>query len=358
MVYSATGLTANSSNTYKVVAVINGTINSTTASLTALTRRFASGTIQIIDDFVDNNMLWDGQNGPTLTIPATNPLIDGINASPSCAQVFLATAKANYTGLQNQREAIAVGPNAPYQYLHIKLYRDADVGGISINFNARKDILQAQLSSAILPVSTPSVWTDYVFDLKAMSGTDMTYFSFYISPDRIGTALTFSSNSYIDDVYLSNDLTPSVANLTIPVVLTSAGNGTVSANSSYLSGDNATVVATPSGGYKFLNWTENGLEVSTSASYTFTVSSARTLVANFDLGTSIHQVNVDNFVTVKGRELQFTEISNVVEVYNLMGSLVTAQKPLDAKISLTSSGIFIVKMATEKGIKVQKVIVY
>lgn len=33
--------------------------------------------------------------------------------------------------------------------------------------------------------------------------------------------------------------------------------------------------------YQFVNWTENGVEVSTSASYPFAVTSARTLVANF-----------------------------------------------------------------------------
>jgi hypothetical protein len=42
-----------------------------------------------------------------------------------------------------------------------------------------------------------------------------------------------------------------------------------------------TVNATPNSGYRFVSWTENDSVVSTSASYTFTGSSDRALVANF-----------------------------------------------------------------------------
>ncbi|MCO5947193.1 ice-binding family protein [Mucilaginibacter flavidus] len=43
----------------------------------------------------------------------------------------------------------------------------------------------------------------------------------------------------------------------------------------------ATATATPSAGYAFVNWTENGTIVSTSSSYQFTLSANRALVANF-----------------------------------------------------------------------------
>jgi hypothetical protein len=56
---------------------------------------------------------------------------------------------------------------------------------------------------------------------------------------------------------------------------TSTGGGT------YSSGDGVTVVATANAGFVFVNWTEGGVEVSTSASYGFTAGANRTLVANF-----------------------------------------------------------------------------
>src|SRR6185503_6291866 len=51
------------------------------------------------------------------------------------------------------------------------------------------------------------------------------------------------------------------------------------------SGASVTVSATPAACYTFLNWTEGGVAVSSSASYTFTASGNRTLVANFALTT-------------------------------------------------------------------------
>ena len=42
-----------------------------------------------------------------------------------------------------------------------------------------------------------------------------------------------------------------------------------------------TVTATPNSGYSFINWTENGNEVSSSNNYSFTLTTNRTLVANF-----------------------------------------------------------------------------
>ncbi|MDQ2077817.1 choice-of-anchor tandem repeat GloVer-containing protein [Marinimicrobium sp. ABcell2] len=54
---------------------------------------------------------------------------------------------------------------------------------------------------------------------------------------------------------------------------------------SYLSGASATAMATPASGYTFSHWSEGGNQVSTSASYAFSVTSARTLVAHFNNGT-------------------------------------------------------------------------
>ena len=55
--------------------------------------------------------------------------------------------------------------------------------------------------------------------------------------------------------------------------------GEVSAT--YYEGETCTVTATPNAGYGFVNWTENDVAVSADASYTFTVTAERNLVANF-----------------------------------------------------------------------------
>ena len=61
--------------------------------------------------------------------------------------------------------------------------------------------------------------------------------------------------------------------------------GTVSGSGTYTHGQSCTVTATPNTGYDFVNWTENGNPVSANPTYTITVTSGHSLVANFQLKT-------------------------------------------------------------------------
>ncbi len=63
-----------------------------------------------------------------------------------------------------------------------------------------------------------------------------------------------------------------------------AGAGTTSGEGEYAEGESVTVTATSNTGYIFEKWTENGSQVSTNPSYTFTITSDRNLVANFIVG--------------------------------------------------------------------------
>lgn len=72
--------------------------------------------------------------------------------------------------------------------------------------------------------------------------------------------------------------------------------GSVSGGGRKVVGTSVTVVATPAAGYRFAGWYENNQQVSNNASYTFTASVARNLVARFTefQGVTIQaSVNVD-----------------------------------------------------------------
>ena len=59
--------------------------------------------------------------------------------------------------------------------------------------------------------------------------------------------------------------------------------GTVEGAGTYAEGETCILMATPAEGYVFLNWKENDVIVSTDATYSFTVTGNRNLVANFVL---------------------------------------------------------------------------
>jgi len=68
----------------------------------------------------------------------------------------------------------------------------------------------------------------------------------------------------------------------ITVQASPSSGGTVSGSGSYTSGSAVTATGTPNSCYSFVNWTQNGAVVSTSAGYSFTASASETLVANFN----------------------------------------------------------------------------
>jgi len=68
---------------------------------------------------------------------------------------------------------------------------------------------------------------------------------------------------------------------TITATADPANGGTVSGGGTYTYGQSCTLTATPAAGYTFVNWTKNGQQVSTNATYTFTVTASESYVAHF-----------------------------------------------------------------------------
>ena len=74
---------------------------------------------------------------------------------------------------------------------------------------------------------------------------------------------------------------------TISATASPANGGAVTGGAAYTNGANVTVTATPSNGFFFVNWTENGQPVSTTASFSFAAYADRAVVANFSPGSTI-----------------------------------------------------------------------
>jgi hypothetical protein len=144
------------------------------------------------------------------------------------------------------------------------------------------------LDTTVLPVGAGTTTGDGSYAIGAnatATATPNAGFAFLNWTDN-GTIVSTNA-SYT----LAMDVNHSLVANFVPVftVTTSAApiaGGTTTGDGSFNGGANVTVVATPNAGYAFTNWTEGGLVVSSSATFTFAAASDRDLVANFTLGTS------------------------------------------------------------------------
>ncbi|MBR5725143.1 MAG: choice-of-anchor J domain-containing protein, partial [Muribaculaceae bacterium] len=100
-----------------------------------------------------------------------------------------------------------------------------------------------------------NTWHEYTVDLSAYSGMGYVAIRHWDCNDQ--------HLLYIDDVTIVEGQDPST------------GSG------EFEHGETCVVTAIPAADYYFMSWTEDGTVVSTSASYTFTVTGDRDLVANF-----------------------------------------------------------------------------
>ena len=73
-----------------------------------------------------------------------------------------------------------------------------------------------------------------------------------------------------------------------------AEGGLTNGSGSFDADEDVTVTATPNNGYAFVNWTANGVEVSTNSSYTFPITAKTNLVANFEVRTYTLNVTAQN----------------------------------------------------------------
>jgi len=131
---------------------------------------------------------------------------------------------------------------------------------------------------------------DYYFTVGTLAaGATKSFTHTFNAPASAGTktyrAFVDSYNETLESDETNNQLTRTYT-VTAPIyTITTASSpatgGATSGGGAKASGTSCTVTATPSAGYSFAAWRENGATVSTTPSYTFAVTGPRTLTAMF-----------------------------------------------------------------------------
>ncbi|MBI5384296.1 MAG: hypothetical protein HZA90_06370, partial [Verrucomicrobia bacterium] len=116
------------------------------------------------------------------------------------------------------------------------------------------------------------------FTIVATANPGYAFVNWTISGTPISTNASFTTTAIGNRTFVANF---SPLPYTITVSALPANGGTVSGGGTFPSGTSVTLTATTNAGFAFVNWTENGTPVSTSASFSFPATADRTLVANF-----------------------------------------------------------------------------
>ncbi|MCL2246367.1 MAG: leucine-rich repeat protein [Lentimicrobiaceae bacterium] len=155
--------------------------------------------------------------------------------------------------------------------------------------------------------------------------------------------------------------------------------GTATGSGLYEENKTVTVKATAYSGYKFVNWTIAGVEVSSENPYSFPVTKDVELVAHFKDEVGINELGIRNYelgvypnptsgeLRIRNYELGMGALSEVeVEVYDVYGRKQKAERrkgeeekgEMVINVEHLTAGIYLVRVATEKGVATKKVIKY
>ena len=127
-------------------------------------------------------------------------------------------------------------------------------------------------SSSTEGINVDGIAFDYAGNIIVMSATDERMYQYALPIESANTSLVPSPTSKtikLGTLY------------NVEVAVNDNAMGTATGAGEYLEGETATVTATANIGYRFLNWTNAGVEVSTNKTYSFTVTESVTLTANF-----------------------------------------------------------------------------
>ncbi|MGM0626486.1 MAG: InlB B-repeat-containing protein, partial [Bacteroidota bacterium] len=164
----------------------------------------------------------------------------------------------------------------------------------------------------------------------------------------------------VDDILLSdaaNSLIVS-ADVNIPQA------GTVSGAGDYVYGETVALTAQPEPGYTFMNWTEEGVEVSAEAEFAFEASANRNLTANFEITNAANTYELSGFrmypnptggkLTIEGGEIQMLEICDLQG--RVLHSFATRGETKQVNLSDLPKGLYIVRITSTHAVSSQKLV--
>ena len=285
--FSSTGLQANTTYTYRV-------------------RQDCDCSTLVRSNYVYYSFTTPGNSSIDLapSVSSSNLLVNGTSIDLTASFVNNGTADAaNF-------EVAYYLSRSPYFYSYDYLIGSATILDLSAG-NSKTEFFNLDFCNANIPDG--EYYLGFYVDSKQDVTEALEVNNFWFWPDK---PITLDCNAPVQ----------------YTLSLTAAGNtgATVNGGGIYNAGALATIQAFPATGWEFINWTENGVEFSTTSNSFVNMDSDKSLVANFGALTRINDVNqvlefsvspnpTKGFFTISlGEELK----GAYCELYNLNGRLV------------------------------------
>jgi uncharacterized repeat protein (TIGR02543 family) len=198
--------------------------------------------------------------------------------------------------LQNTEVTVTATPNTGYAFVNwmvgeeevstdaeFTFHADADKTLVAhfelIEYTVTVTANPAEGGTAAITEEGPYHYND-VINLTHTENTGYEFVNFTVN----GTEVT-SPYTVTDDVEIVANF--QLLSYEVTVTAEPTNGGTVDGAGTFEYGTEVTVTASPEQGYTFVNWTEEGTQVSTNANYSFTITEAHNLVANFSLNNYV-----------------------------------------------------------------------
>ncbi|SMO80325.1 Por secretion system C-terminal sorting domain-containing protein [Saccharicrinis carchari] len=207
---------------------------------------------------------------------------------------------------------------------------------------------------------------NYIIVDEAVAGADVT--SFEVTGLQPDTPYSYHIKAVNGAGTSDNSNRISLRTLAYKSLILSANiaeGGIVTGDGTFDKGTAVIATATVNRGYEFINWTENGAEVSTEASYSFDLNTDRTLVANFQLATGVDDdfkshikvwpIPISTLVHLSG-----IPAGSSIQITSVLGQLQFQKTDCNAMETLNlaslKDGVYILLINTEQGRYTQKII--
>ncbi len=265
------------------------------------------------------------------------------NYSQSCT--VHATANEGYTFINWTENGAQVSANADYTFTVISNRT------LVAHFSTQGYVITAVATPEEGGVVSGSGGYNFgeVCTLTATANVGYTFVNWTKDNTEVSTEPTYSFTVTETATFVAHF---SANSYTIGATANPSESGTVSGSGTYTYGQICNLLATANEGFIFVEWTKNGIQVSTEASYSFTVTESEDYEAQFqptasvDENTLTSQIFPNPFASMVSIKAEKTIKS--IRVYDIYGRLVkeqdVAEKCIELDLSDLSEGSYLIQL--------------